>query len=103
MAQVLHFGYGFFGPYETGMPPGAQHSWSFGPDARFAQSGLVVTAHPELDFITGQGGDRRLTVTMIQSHRTPTPSNAHFVHVLVRNVGSAWVNKYGLWLTLIVP
>jgi hypothetical protein len=38
---------------------------------------------------------------MIQSHRTS--SNDQFVHVFVRNVGSATVNRYSLWLTVINP
>ena len=103
MAQVFHFGpYDWFGPFETGLPPGGQHSWSFswGPSG-FARSGLLATAHPERNPIVVQQVERRLAVTMIQSHRTS--SNDHFVHVFVRNVGSATVNRYSLWLTVINP
>jgi hypothetical protein len=40
MAQVFHFGpYYWFGPFETGLAPGAQHSWSWGPNPGFTQSG----------------------------------------------------------------
>ena len=105
MAQVFHFGpYYWFGPFETGLPPGGQHSWSFswGPSG-FARSGLLATAHPEVNPIVSAQVERRLAVTMIQSHRTPTPTDHHFVHVFVRNVGSGWVNYYSLWLTVINP
>jgi len=102
MAQVFHFGpYVWFGPLETGLPPGAQHSWSWGPNPGFARSGLLATAHPEDNPIVVAQVERRLAVTMIQSHRTP--SSDHFVHVFVRNVGSATVNRYSLWLTVINP
>jgi hypothetical protein len=104
MAQVFHFGpYYWLGPFETGLPPGGEHSWSWGPNPGFGRSGLIATAHPGLDPITLRGGDRRLTVTMIQSHRTPTPTDAQFIHAFVRNVGSGWVNSYSLWLTVINP
>jgi hypothetical protein len=100
MAEVFHFG-PYYWSSTPGLPPGAQHSWSWGPNPGFARSGLVATAHPEppIDGPTGQ--ERRLTVTMIQSHRTPT--DAHFVHVFVRNVGSQPVGWYSLWLTVINP
>jgi hypothetical protein len=102
MAQVFHFGpYYWFGPFELGLPPGAQHSWSWGPNPGFARSGLLATAHPERNPVVVEQVERRLAVTMIQSHRTS--SNDHFVHVFVRNVGSATVNSYSLWLTVINP
>jgi hypothetical protein len=102
MAQVFHFGpYYWFGPFETGLPPGAQHSWSWGPNSGFTQSGILATAHPERNPIVSAQVDRRLAVTMIQSQRTP--GNDHFVHVFVRNVGLATVNAYSLWLTVINP
>ena len=72
-----------------------------GTKPRFARSGLLATAHPERNPIVVEQVERRLAVTMIQSHRTP--SNDHFVHVFVRNVGSATVNFYSLWLTVINP
>ena len=61
--------------------------------------GLVCL--PEVNPIVSAQLERRLAVTMIQSHRTP--SNDQFVHVFVRNVGSATVNRYSLWLTVINP
>ena len=67
----------------------------------FARSGLLATAHPERNPVVFEQVERRLAVTMIQSHRTP--SNDHFVHVFVRNVGPATVNFYSLWLTVINP
>jgi hypothetical protein len=102
MAQVFHFGpYYWFGPFETGLAPGAQHSWSWGPNPGFTQSGILATAHPDPNPIVSTQVDRRLAVTMIQSERTP--SNDQFVHVFVRNVGLATVNAYSLWLTVINP
>jgi hypothetical protein len=80
---------------------GGQHSWSWGPNPGFARSGLLATAHPERNPVVSVQVERRLAVTMVQSHRTP--SNDHFVHVFVRNVGSATVNFYSLWLTVINP
>jgi len=102
MAQVSHLGpFFWFGPFELGLAPGAQHSWSWGPNPGFTQSGLVATAHPGRNPIVVDQVERRLAVTMIQSHRTP--SNDQFVHVFVRNVGPATVNFYSLWLTVINP
>jgi hypothetical protein len=96
MAQVQVSQFIYYWYSSTGLPPGAQHSWSFGPGI-FWKTGLVATAHPRL----WTGGERRLTVSMIQSHRTPT--NEHFVHVFVRNVGPDPVHWYNLWLTIINP
>ena len=62
---------------------------------------FLATAHPERNPVVFEQVERRLAVTMIQSHRTP--GNDHFVHVFVRNVGSATVNFYSLWLTVINP
>jgi hypothetical protein len=48
MAQVFHFGpYYWFGPFETGLPPGGQHSWSFswGPSG-FARSWFACHSSP---------------------------------------------------------
>jgi hypothetical protein len=111
MAQVS-----YFGPYhwasEPGLPPGAEHSWSWGPNPVFEPGGhpqfqrcvLVATAHPLpafkdpiIDY------ERRLTVTMIQSHRTPHPNHDLFVHVFVRNVGPDPVDWYWLSLSAIYP
>jgi hypothetical protein len=72
-----------------------------GPNPGFVRSGLISTAHPEGNPIVFQQVERRLAVTMVQSHRTP--SNDHFVHAFVRNVGSATINSYSLWLTVINP
>jgi hypothetical protein len=102
MAQVFHFGPYYWISFPGGLPPGAQHSWSWGPNPGFTRSGLVATAHPEPEGIdTTTGVERRLAVTMIQSHRTAT--DAHFVHVFVRNVGSVPVHYYSLWLTVTNP
>ena len=102
MAQVFHFGPYYWVSWGFGLPPGAQHSWSWGPNPGFLRSGLVATAHPEPEGIdTTTGLERRLTVPMIQSHRTPTDDQ--FVHVFVRNVGPTSVHKYSLWLTVINP
>ena len=60
-----------------------------------------IITHPERNPIVSAQVDRRLAVTMIQSQRTP--SNDHFVHVFVRNVGLAIVNRYSLWLTVVNP
>jgi hypothetical protein len=100
MAQVSYFG-PFFWASSPGLPPGAQHSWSWGPNPGFAQSGLVATAHPEPAIDGPTGTERRLAVTMIQTHRTPT--DAHFVHVFVRNVGPQPVGWYSLSLSVINP
>lgn len=99
MAQVFHWGYHWVS--SSGLPPGAQHSWSWGPNVGFGleRSGLVATAHPQPPINGPTGEERRLTVTMIQSHRTPT--DHHFVHVFVRNVGSQPVRWYMLWLSAI--
>jgi hypothetical protein len=62
MAQVFHFGpYYWFGPFETGLPPGAQHSWSWGPNPGFARSGLLATAHPEPNPIVVEQVERQLS------------------------------------------
>ena len=64
MAQVFHFGpYYWFGPFELGLPPGAQHSWSWGPNPGFVRSGLLATAHPERNPVVFRAG------------RTPTGRN----------------------------
>ena len=112
MAQLSHLG-----PYvwlsSVALPPGGQHSWSWGPNPGFWQSGLVATAHPhpgpppppqlpqlpEQPLLPG----RRLTVSMIQSHVTAPPLERHFVHVFVRNVGAEPVHSYSLWLTVVKP
>ena len=96
MAQVFHHG-PYFWASTPGLPPGAQHSWSWGPNPGFDTSSLVATAHP-LPPIEGQTGvERRLAVTMIQSHRTAADS--HFVHVFVRNVGSTPVGWYEIYIS----
>jgi hypothetical protein len=100
MAQVFHFGpYYWFGPFALGLPPGAQHSWSWGPNPGFARSGLFATAHPERNPVVFEQVERRLAVAMIQSQLTP--SNDHSVDVFVRNVGSATVKFLLAWLTVI--
>jgi hypothetical protein len=102
MAQVFHFGPYNWISFPVGLPPGAQHSWSWGPNPGFLQSGLVATAHPQPEGIdTTTGVERRLTVSMIQSRRTAT--DAQFIDVFVRNVGSVPVHSYSLWLTVINP
>jgi len=100
MAQVFHFG-PYFWASDPGLTPGAQHSWSFGPNPGLSRSGLVATAHPEPGIDQPIRQDRRLTVAMIQSHRTVT--DQHFVHIFVRNVGSQPVGWYSLWLSAINP
>jgi hypothetical protein len=101
MAQVSYFG-PFLWFSSSGLPPGAQHSWSWGPNPGFGRSVLVATAHPEPQFFDGPTGtERRLAVTMIQSHRTPIED--HFVHVFVRNVGPQPVGWYALSLSAINP
>lgn len=68
MAQLLHFGPYVWISFGGGLPAGAQHSWSWGPNPGFLRSGLVATAHPEPEGIdTTTGVERRLTVSMIQS------------------------------------
>jgi len=102
MAQLLHFGPYRWVSFGGGLPAGAQHSWSWGPNPGFWRSGLVATAHPEGEAIEGRTGrERRLTVSMIQSHRTA--ADAQFVHVFVRNVGTTPVHVYSLWLTVVNP
>ncbi|HEY7297732.1 MAG TPA: hypothetical protein VH684_07330 [Xanthobacteraceae bacterium] len=102
MAQLSHFGPYLWISFDVGLPPGAQHSWSWGPNPGFLRSGLVATAHPEPEGIdTTTGVERRLIVSMIQSHRTAV--DAQFVHVFVRNVGTTPVHKYSLWLTVVNP
>ena len=97
MAQVFHFGpYFWFGPFELGCRRGRSTAGRGDQTQDFAQSGLLATAHPERNPVVVEQVERRLAVTMIQSHRTP--SNDHFVHVFVRNVGPATVNFYSLWL-----
>src|SRR5262245_15741572 len=101
MAQVSHFGpYYWFGPFELGLPPGGQHSWSWGPNPGFAQAGLHATAHPERNPILQQV-ERRLAVTMIQSHRTPSNT------ILSTSSFATWAqrqsNAYSLWLTVTNP
>lgn len=102
MAQLSHFGPYVWISWEFGLPAGAQHSWSWGPSPGFLRSGLVATAHPDGEGIdTTTGVERRLNVSMIQSHRTA--GDAQFVHVFVRNVGTTPIHKYSLWLTVINP
>jgi hypothetical protein len=92
---VYHFIYYWYSP--TGLPPGAQMSWSFGPSAGFWKQGFVATAHPRLwDEL-----ERVLTVSMIQSRRAGP--GTHFIDVFVRNVGPNPVYWYNLWLTIIDP
>jgi hypothetical protein len=100
MAQVFHTG-PYFWFSSSGLPPGAQHSWSAGPNPGFSESSLVATAHPLPGFDTPTGVERRLAVTMIQSHRTPADS--HFVHFFVRNVGSVPVGWYAIYISGIRP
>jgi hypothetical protein len=102
MAQLSHFGPYRWMSFGVGLAPGAQHSWSWGPNPGFLRSGLVATAHPDPEGIdTTSGSERRLTVSMIQSHRTAL--DAEFVHVFVRNVGTTRVQMYSLWLTVVNP
>jgi hypothetical protein len=102
MAQLSHFGPYQWMSFGGGLPPGAQHSWSWGPDTGILQSGLIATAHPDVEGIdTTSGVERRLTVSMIQSHRTAL--DAPFFHIFVRNVGTTKVQMYSLWLTVIKP
>jgi hypothetical protein len=102
MAQIAHLGPYFWQSAGSGLPPRAQHSWSWGPNPGFRLSGLIATAHPEAEVIDATTGtERRLIVTMIQSHRTA--GDVEFVHVFVRNVGPAPVRIYSLWLTAINP
>jgi len=102
MAQLSHFGPYRWQAFPGSLPPGAQHSWSWGPNPGFLRSGLIATAHPDAEGIDAPTGrERRLIVSMIQSHRTAL--DAEFVHVFVRNVGSTPVHMYSLWLTVINP
>jgi hypothetical protein len=112
MAQISYFGpYSWASAPGLGLPPGAEHSWSWGPNPQFEPGGnpqfersvLVATAHPLPAFDFPTRDERRLTVTMIQSHLTPYPIHEHFVHVLVRNVGPQPVDWYWLSLSAINP
>jgi len=83
-----------YGPYawvsEFGMPPGAQHSWSFGPWPWYANA-VVITAHP----LHLAGADRSLEVTNISARAAP--NGDRFINCVVRNVGPNSVN-YAVWL-----
>ena len=89
MASLFHFG-----PYAWvsmhGMPPGAAHSWTFGPWPWYANA-VVITAHP----LALAGANRSLTVTDIKA--TAAPSGDRFISCIVRNVGPDSVN-YAVWL-----
>jgi hypothetical protein len=94
MAAIFHYG-----PYSWvsmfGMPPGAAHSWSFGPWQWYANA-VTITAHP----LHKAGEDRSLEVTDIRVRAAP--NGDRFINCTVRNVGPDPVN-YAVWLGGIAP
>ena len=94
MATLFHYG-----PYAWvsthGIPPGAEHFWTFGPWPWYADA-VTITAHP----LALAGADRRMTVTSISSRAAP--NGERFIDCTVRNVGPDWVN-YAVWIGGVAP
>jgi hypothetical protein len=89
MATLFHYG-----PYtfvsSSGMPPRAEHFWTFGPWPWYAYA-VAITAHP----LALAGSDRALAVTSMSTR--VTPASERFINCTVRNVGSDPAN-YAVWL-----
>jgi hypothetical protein len=94
MAQIFHFG-----PYTFasagGMPPGAEHSWTFGPWPWYANA-VTVTAHP----LALAGANRSMSVTSVKVRANA--NGERFVDCTVRNIGPDAAN-YAVWLGGIQP
>ena len=87
MPTLFHYGpYTYVGYF----PPGAQHSWGFGPWPWYAKA-VVVTADP----IQMPGQDRSLSVTSVTFRAAP--NGDRFLYCTVRNVGIDPVN-YSVWI-----
>jgi hypothetical protein len=83
-----------YGPYafvsEFGMPPGAEHAWTFGPWDWYADA-VTITCHP----LARAGQERAMTVTQVTA-RTNRISE-RFIDCIVRNTGPDPVN-YAIWI-----
>lgn len=83
-----------YGPYlsvsDSGLPPGAQEFWSFGPWP-WGGTALIISANP----LSFAGLDRTTAVTNITSNASP--NGDRFVFCTVTNVGPDPVN-YEVWL-----
>lgn len=88
-----------YGPYAwvsaAGAPPGAVHSWTFGPWPWYADA-VTITAHP----LALAGADRSLTVSDVSSRAAP--NGDRFISCNVRNLGPAAVN-YAVWVGGVAP
>lgn len=82
-----------YGPYtfvsDSGMPSGADHFWSFGPWAWYADA-VTVTAHP----LALSGADRQLEVTAVSMEAMP--NGDRMLHATVHNLGPDPAN-YEVW------
>ena len=89
MAQIFHYGpYAFVSAH--GMPPGAEHFWTFGPWPWYA-SAVSVVAHP----LALAGADRTLAVTSVTVRAAA--NGERFLDCTVTNVGQDSAN-YAVWL-----
>lgn len=97
LATVKHYQYSHYNG--TSFPPGAVHTWTFGPWP-WTQKGVVVTAQP----FTLSTANRALEVTNVRVRTTPAqPAADEFVVANVRNVGQDPIVIYNISLVEIGP
>lgn len=88
-----------YGPYtyvsDSGMPPGTDHFWAFGPWSWYGDA-VTVTALP----LALSGADRQMAVTAVSMQAKP--NGDRILYATVHNVGPDPAN-YTVWVGGVAP